>query len=139
MRKVERCFQVHLVEINIFNKNMAKKAVMILGVVFVLVGLLGFFNSPILGIFGTNLLHNIVHLATGLVLVFAASRSEDAAQTSAKVFGVIYALVTILGFVAMSFMTSLLGLNMSDNILHVVLTAVLLYLGFGTAKMQASM
>jgi hypothetical protein len=117
---------------------MLKKAVLILGVVFILVGLLGFFMSPILGIFGTNSLHNIVHLASGLVLVFAASRGEDAAQMGAKVFGVVYALVTILGFVAMPTLTKLIGLNTADNFLHVLLTVVLLYLGFGASKVVSS-
>ncbi|MDB4940281.1 MAG: hypothetical protein JWO40_706 [Candidatus Doudnabacteria bacterium] len=116
---------------------MLKKAVMILGVVFVLVGILGFFSMPILGIFGTNLVHNLVHLISGLLLIFAASKSEDAAQMAAKTFGVIYALVTILGFVTPSLMTSLINVNMADNILHIVLTLVLLYLGFGTSKMSS--
>lgn len=107
---------------------------MVLGVVFILVGILGFFNMPILGLFGTNLLHNVIHLASGLVLVFAASRSDDAAQMSAKVLGVVYALVTILGFVAMSFMTSLINLNTADNFLHLLLTVVLLYIGFGMSR-----
>ncbi|GAC1414049.1 MAG: hypothetical protein NVSMB66_6920 [Candidatus Doudnabacteria bacterium] len=118
---------------------MLKKAVMVLGVVFILVGVLGFVNNPILGFFNTNLLHNVVHLASGLVLVFAASRSEDAAQMAAKVFGVVYLLVTVLGFVAMPLMTKLINLNTADNFLHILLTVVLLYLGFGLPKsMQQS-
>ncbi len=118
---------------------MLKKAVMILGVVFILVGLLGFVNNPVLGLFSVNALHNVVHLASGLVLVFAATRSEDAAQMAAKVLGVVYALVTVLGFVAFDLMNSLLNLNSTDNYLHILLTLVLLYLGFGTKKMQSSM
>ncbi len=111
---------------------------MILGVVFLLVGILGFFNMPILGVFDTNTLHNIVHLATGLIAIWAASSSESSSRMFAQWFGVIYALVTILGFIAPSFMGTLLNTNTADHILHLVLAVVLLYLGFGTKK-QGSM
>lgn len=117
---------------------MLKKAVMILGVVFILVGILGFVNNPVLGLFNVNLLHNLIHLASGLVLVFAASRGEDASRMAARVLGVVYALVTILGFVAMDLMVKLVSMNSADNYLHILLTVVLLYLGWGASRASSS-
>ena len=120
---------------------MAKTIVMVLGVVFVLIGILGFFNDPILGIFDVNALHNVIHLASGLVAL-AMARTEAGAVTFAKVFGVVYALVAILGFVAGGFMDSLLDVNAADNWLHVVLALVFLWVGFGnksTANMSNGM
>lgn len=110
---------------------MAKTIVMLLGVVFVIVGILGFFNDPVLGIFEVDPVHNIVHLLSGIVAL-AMGRSEAGAKTFAKVFGLVYLLVTVLGFI-MGTDSKLLGLmeiNGADNILHLLLAVVLLWAGF---------
>lgn len=118
---------------------MAKRITLVLGVVLTLVGLLGFFNNPVVGIFNTNALHNIVHLATGVLAIVFAMQSEASAIMFNKVFGVIYALVTILGFVTPGFMTDLLNINMMDNILHLVLAVIFLYVGFAMKPSASSM
>jgi hypothetical protein len=115
---------------------MAKTIVMILGVVFVIIGVLGFFNDPVLGIFEVDAVHNIVHLLSGVVALALASMGDSYARTYAKVFGVIYLLVTVLGFV-MGTDEKLLGLleiNNADNYLHVLLTVVLLAVGFSKSS-----
>lgn len=117
---------------------MAKKLVMVLGVVLALVGLLGFFNNPVLGLFPVNALHNIVHLASGILAIVFAMQGEAQAIMLAKVLGVVYLLVAILGLVATSFLDSLLVINGADNILHLLLAAVFLWIGFGMAKMMPS-
>ena len=121
--------------INFFNlnNNMVKNSVMVLGVVFILIGLLGFFNNPILGIFQVNTLHDIIHLASGILAVILAMYGEGASRTYAKVFGIVYALVTILGFLPGNLL-SFLNVNVADNVLHLLLAIVLLYLGYGTAS-----
>lgn len=111
---------------------MAKKMVMTLGVVFIVVGLLGFVMDPILGIFEVDLVHNLVHLASGVLAVVFAGKGEMMAKKFAQVFGVVYALVAVLGLVLPG--DKVLGLieaNLADDILHVVLAAVFLYTGFG--------
>jgi hypothetical protein len=119
---------------------MAKTLVMVLGVVFVLIGILGFFmDSPLLGLFAVDTVHNIVHLASGLLALAFAAMGESSAKTYAKVFGLVYALVTILGFV-MGTDKELLGLmviNANDNYLHLLLAVILLYAGF--SKSSSSM
>ena len=110
----------------------------VVGMVFVLLGILGFIPNPIVGmegVFMTNAAHNIIHLVSGIYLIIAAMQSIRAAKMAFKVVGIVYLLVTILGFLTIgaSGMGSLLGLvsmNAADNYLHLVLTAVFLALGF---------
>lgn len=108
---------------------------LVFGAIYILVGLLGFVNDPILGIFNVNALHNVVHLAIGAALVFG-SRDHATAKTISLIVGVAYLLVAVLGFVAKDFMEDLLditddGKGMADNLLHLVTGALAVY--FGTA------
>jgi hypothetical protein len=116
---------------------MFKKLALIFGVVFTVVGLLGWVpgvtnNDMLLGIFHVDTIHNLVHLVTGLVGIWLGSSSESGSKSWFQIFGVIYALVTILGFMAgdgkiLGFLTN----NMADTWLHLVLTVALLAIGFG--------
>jgi hypothetical protein len=116
---------------------MLKRIAVIFGVVFVLVGVLGFIpavtpGGKLLGLFDVNTVHNLVHLATGVVGIAVGMASEQASKLFFQVFGVIYALVAIAGFFYGD--KPLLGLvanNTADAGLHVIIAAVALYLGFG--------
>lgn len=109
-----------------------KMVAMIAGAVLALVGILGFFNDPVLGMFEVNAVHNVVHLLSGGVLLAAAFIDGGRnSRMSLLVLGVVYALVAILGFVAPALTESILlgtttnpALNMADNVLHVVLAVV---------------
>ena len=119
---------------------MLKKLLVVLGIVFILVGILGFINNPILGMFHVNLLHNIIHLASGGLALFFAGQSESAGKKFALAFGAVYALVAVLGFVAPSLMSSLLMVDGPDNFLHIALALVFIVLGsvkFGDLAQQA--
>jgi hypothetical protein len=114
---------------------MAKKLAVIAGVVFVLVGIVGFVNNPLASsanpdaLFLTDELHNIVHLLFGVALLIA-SRSESGARKTLIVSGVLYLLLAVVGFVQFdnSGEGKLLGLvtaNGADNWLHLILGLVL--------------
>ena len=103
---------------------------LVFGVIYLLIGLLGFINKPILGIFEVNVLHNIVHLLIGGALVAGSSR-HDTAKTVSLAVGVAYLLVAVLGFVATDFLDDLIKINQADNFLHLISGAVAVY--FGTA------
>ncbi len=118
---------------------MAKQIMMIAGVVFIILGLLGFFNDPILGIFEVNALHNIIHLASGILALIFASQGESQARTFAMVLGIVYALVTILGFLQGDSILGLVESNSADNYLHLVLAVVFLYVGFSKPASSGSM
>ncbi len=118
---------------------MAKSLVTLIGAVFVVIGLLGFFMDPILGIFEVDTLHNIVHLLSGVLAIWMASMGEASAKSYAKIFGVIYAVVAVVGFYQMDTVLGLISVNMADNWLHAALALVFLWLGFTGKKDAMSM
>ncbi len=104
----------------------------ILGFVLLLVGILGFFmESPLLGIFGVNLWHNIIHVVSGLIGIWAGFGAAAYAQNYNKWFGVIYLLVAVLGFMNV---LELLAVNAEDNWLHLVIGIVTAGIGFGAKE-----
>ena len=65
----------------------AKTGALVLGVVFVLVGIAGFVPNPLVGpngIFVTNAMHDYVHIGSGAVLVLAGLTSVRKAGTVAR-------------------------------------------------------
>ena len=118
---------------------MAKNIALVFGVVYTLVGILGFIGNPIVGgaegaLFPANTLHNVVHLATGLVLLWAASAGM--AGTALKIFGLVYVLVALLGFFAASdgVILGLVDVNTADNWLHLASAIIFLWAGFMGVK-----
>lgn len=114
---------------------MTKKVTMIFGVVFLLVGILGLIpgitsDGMLLGIFEVNTTHNIIHLLTGIIAL-AVMGKEVMASTFLKVFGVVYAIVAIWGFVGDGSILGLFHANLADNILHTVIAVIALGVGFG--------
>jgi hypothetical protein len=114
---------------------MAKKLAIIFGIIFVLVGILGFFTNPIVGagqnaIFMTDTMHNIVHLLVGIILVLAGSMSEKSASLWLKIFGVVYLILFIDGLIQPDKLLGFVMANQNDTWLHLVLGVVLLVAGF---------
>ena len=107
-----------------------KNIYFVLGGVLVLVGILGFvMPSPLLGVFEVDMLHNIIHLASGALTLLAASQGIGAMRTWGRIFGLVYLAVAIAGFVDPS-LFGLMHVNLPDNVLHLGLAAVFLYVGF---------
>ena len=115
---------------------MLKTAAIIFGIVFLLVGVLGFVpgittGQMLLGIFHVNAVHNIVHLLSGAVALITGLTSTAAARMYFRVFGIIYALVAILGFfTGDGLLLGLISHNTADMWLHVLIAIVALALGF---------
>lgn len=123
---------------------MAKKISTIAGIVFALIGILGFFPNGIVGIggfFEANTAHNIVHLLSAVVFFIAASKDERVASMTLTIFGVVYLLVALLGIVQSDQgMANILGIiqtNTADTYLHIVLGLAFLGTGLAT-KNEAS-
>jgi hypothetical protein len=125
------CLVLHTVNfITMSSLSIRNILVLVFGVVFTLVALLGFLgNDPVLGLFEVDLLHNLVHLVSGLA-AFACFRSESLSAMYGKVMGAVYGLVTILGFFSTGSILGLISINAADNYLHLFLTIGLLVIGF---------
>ena len=77
---------------------MAKTVATILGVAFLLVGLLGFI-APGLGGFHLSLLHNLVHIISGAVALYIGLKGTLAsARLFCIIFGVVYGLLGLAGY-----------------------------------------
>jgi hypothetical protein len=126
-----------------------KRFTLIAGVLFVLVGILGFIpgittaphvNDPnlavdasygrLFGLFPVNVLHNLVHLAFG---VWALVAAKDFAQSRifCKSTAIIYAVLTIAGLIpGLSTVFGLIPLQSHDIWLHAIIAVGAAYYGF---------
>jgi hypothetical protein len=110
------------------------------GLTLLLAGVLGFIvNSDFdtgsnvqgdeLVVLEVNGIHNLVHLASGLVLLASAGK-RAIAKTVAIAFGLVYGVVTIIGLIDGETVLGLLPVNAADNVLHIALSVLGLIAGF---------
>jgi hypothetical protein len=107
---------------------------LVLGIVYVVIGLLGFIpalapNAALLGLFGVNATHNVTHLLVGAIWLFA-SRTPGNASLANLVIGIVYVLLGLLGLLNLV-VPALINNNVADSWLHLISGAAAVY--FGTA------
>ena len=117
----------------------AKTASIIFGIVFLLVGLLGFIPNPIIfdshdALFHADAVHSGVHLLSGALFLIIGFGAPAYAPLLLKIFGAVYFLIGLLGIsnIGEEEMTQVLGflhVNGPDNILHLVLGIVIFAAG----------
>jgi hypothetical protein len=123
---------------------MIKTAAILFGIVFLLIGILGFVpavtsNEMLFSTFHVNAAHNFVHLASGIVFLLCGMAGAGASRMFFKIFGIVYALVAVLGFMkGNGLVLGMISNNTADTWLHVVLAVVMLFLGFGTSGDRAT-
>ncbi len=112
---------------------------LLVGVTLLLVGILGFLADATFDT-GTNIdgglflgfevngWHNLVHVASGLVLLGAAN-TRPTAKTVAIGVGFTYLIVTLWGLIDGEDIHAVLPVNAADNILHLLLAAAGIALG----------
>ena len=115
-----------------------RQLLQVLGVILIIVGLIGFVNNPILGLFAVNGLHNIIHIVTGAALLYAGLQGGATLRLISQIFGVVYLLVFILGLVAPAVLNAIIPNNAPDTALHALLALVLLYIGFTAPQRLAA-
>lgn len=113
-------------------KSPAQMFALAFGVVYLLVGILGFILAPdvgdkLFGLFQVNLLHNIIHLAVGALFLVGSSSYVRAKQVNLLI-GVVYGLVAILGFPDI-LVDDLIDANAADDFLHLASAVLALYFG----------
>jgi D-alanyl-lipoteichoic acid acyltransferase DltB (MBOAT superfamily) len=124
---------------------------LIYGIVFLLVGILGFvpallmqpagghdhpslrinaFEGYLLGLFHVNVLHSLVHVLFG-VMGLAMSRRWDSARLYARIVAVSYLLLAILGLIpGFNTVFGLIPIHGHDVWLHLLLALPAFYFGF---------
>ena len=123
---------------------------LVLGIVYVLIGILGFLpfalQTPpagaldlavenlygyLLGLFPVNILHTIVHLAIGIWGILAY-RGFDSSRTFARAIAVIFGLLTVMGLIpGLNTTFGLIPLFSHDVWLHALTALAGAYFGFG--------
>ncbi len=98
----------------------------VVGIVIILIGVVGLFaGDRLLGAVNIEIAEDIVHILTGglMAVVGFASRDDGLVRTVVGVLGVVYLLVTVLGFVAPKLfgLLPVHGYSIVDNLIHLVL------------------
>ena len=115
-------------------RSPAQVYALVIGLTLVVAGVAGFFYSAsfatgdgserdaVLGILDVNGWHNLVHILSGAVGLFVAG-SYGGARAYALGLGVVYLLVTLLGFIAGDGeeILNLIPVNTEDNFLHLLI------------------
>jgi hypothetical protein len=78
--------------------------------------------------FEVNAIHNLIHVASGLVLL-AASPRRASARAVALGFGLVYGLVAVIGLIDGEDVLGLIPINSADNVLHIALAALGIFTG----------
>ena len=118
---------------------MAKTIATILGAAFILVGLLGFAAPTVLGMH-LSTAHNIIHLLSGAVsLYLGLAGSLSAARMFCFIFGAVYLLLGLVGFLVgdgtdrmLTLIPNSLMFGTMDHIVHILLGAIYIIGGLMT-------
>lgn len=112
------------------HRSVAEIVCIVMGVVFLIVAAWGFIDGQRVLIFHVNAAHNAVHLISGIGALACGLAGGKAARVFCLVFGAVYGLVAILGFLDVPAVNDLLHLNDADDVLHLVIAAVFLVAPF---------
>ncbi|MFI7577708.1 DUF4383 domain-containing protein [Micromonospora sp. NPDC049497] len=136
-------------------KHPLRTAAQVVGVVFLLVGILGFIpgitsnydtmqfaghesEAKLLGLFQVSILHNLVHLAYG-VAGLALARTVASARTYLVGGGAIYLVLWLYGLVIdLESGANFVPLNGADNWLHLFLGLGMIGLGLALSRRPAN-
>ena len=107
----------------------------VIGVLFLAIGLLGFISNPIVGdsenvIFHADTTHNIVHIASGALFILFGVAFPASAGGFMMFFGIVYLALGVLGLITVGTagtgkLLGFLHVNGADNILHIALGVVI--------------
>ena len=125
-------------------RTLAQVYALALGVVLVLVGIIGFLAEPSFAVgdkahrgtlilFDVNGWHNVVHLLSGVAGIALAGTAAKA-RLFCIGYGIVYVVVTILGFIVGDggLLLSLIPINTADNLLHGAIALTALAIGLST-------
>jgi uncharacterized protein DUF4383 len=132
------------------NRTLAQNVALLFGVVFLVVGILGFIpgittnyddmsfagsdsHAELLGIFQVSVLHNIAHLLFGVGILMA--RTHQGARTYLLGGALIYSVLFIYGlFVSGDDDANFIPMNSADDVLHLLLAIAFIGAYFVTGR-----
>jgi uncharacterized protein DUF4383 len=132
------------------NRTLAQNLALLFGVIFLLVGILGFIpgittnyddlsfagkdsDAELLGIFQVSILHNIAHLLFGVGILFA--RTHEGARTYLLGGALIYTVLFVYGlFVGGDDDANFIPMNGADDVLHLLLAIAFIGAYFVTGR-----
>jgi uncharacterized protein DUF4383 len=132
------------------NRTLAQNLALLFGVVFLVVGILGFIpgittnydemkfagtdsDAELLGIFEVSILHNIAHLLFGVGILLA--RTHEGARTYLLGGALIYSALFVFGlFVGGDDDANFIPMNGADDVLHVLLAITFIAAYFVTGR-----
>jgi hypothetical protein len=115
-------------------RSPAQVYALVIGLTLTVAGIAGFFwnadfssgdaidRDAVIGVLDVNGWHNVVHLLSGALGLLVAG-SYAGARVYALVFGAVYLVVTVLGFIAGDGgeILNLIPVNTEDNVLHLLI------------------
>jgi hypothetical protein len=117
----------------------SKNASLIIGIIFLAVGFLGYTSNPVISdsheaLFHADSTHNIVHLVSGALFILIALAATAYASLFMKIFGLVYLVLGVWGaaVIGSEGSTTLLGflhVNGADNYLHIALGIIIFLAG----------
>jgi hypothetical protein len=127
-----------------------QKAALLVGAVFVLVGVAGFIpglttnydelgfanhdGAKLLGLFGVNIVHNLAHVALGIAGITLA-KTAATARTYLVGGGVVYFVLFLYGVIVhQDSAANFAALNTADNGLHLLLAVAMVGLGLALGE-----
>ena len=112
-----------------------KTFALILGIVLLLVGILGFIGGLGIvrdGFFGTNPIQDVLHIIGGIIGIWVGTKGEGPGYN--MTIGWIGILLAVLGFIpaTATILLNLLNVNIAITVLHLVIGIVSLGVYYGT-------
>ena len=121
----------------------------IAGVIYVLLGVAGFFvtsgteifdldGALLFGLLSVNIAQNVLHIVVGAALILAGLSSVSAARTVNGGFGTLFLVLGILGLFVVPGDFNVLAINGADNVVHLGTSVLLLAVGLGAERRAKS-
>lgn len=116
---------------------MTRLLAILFGIAFIFFGVAGFLpifvqDGMLFGFFTATGMHNIIHIATGVIAIMAAT-SDRYARYYFQIVGLLYTVIAIWGFWSGGDLY-IMQVQQADNILHIVIGVIALLIGFHQRK-----
>ena len=122
----------------VYIADVQKTYAMVIGAVLVLLGLVGFVQAPVLGIFGVNMAQNVLHLVGGAVILWFAYKGS--AKPTNMWAGVVALVVGVLWFAEGldgGLLNKIFDINAAISYLHIAVGVVSLGVAYGVKEEAA--